>query len=125
MRLLNDAEPGDAILIEQVDRLSRLNEKNWNFLKQLIAEKGLAINNMLLDMLAAISRKDYEDRRRRQSEGIEKAKISGKFKGRKSNPERNKKIYELKVERGFSIKETAELVGVSTRTVTRVINNYI
>ncbi len=32
-----------------------------------------AVNAMLLDMLAAVARKDYEDRRRRQFQGIEKA----------------------------------------------------
>lgn len=31
-----------------------------------------AVNGMMLDMLAAIARKDYEDRRRRQKEGVEK-----------------------------------------------------
>ena len=29
-----------------------------------------AINSMMLDMLAAIARKDYEDRRNRQMQGI-------------------------------------------------------
>jgi DNA invertase Pin-like site-specific DNA recombinase len=33
-----------------------------------------AINDMMLDVLAAVARKDYEDRRRRQAQGIEKAK---------------------------------------------------
>lgn len=41
-----------------------------------------AINDMMLDMLAAIARKDYEDRRRRQAEGIAKAKQAGRYKGR-------------------------------------------
>lgn len=34
---------------------------------------------MMLDMLAAVARKDYKDRRRRQAEGIEKAKKIGKY----------------------------------------------
>ena len=33
-----------------------------------------ALNAMMLDMLAAIARKDYDDRRRRQMQGIAKAK---------------------------------------------------
>jgi DNA invertase Pin-like site-specific DNA recombinase len=41
-----------------------------------------AMNSMMLDMLAAISRKDYEDRRRRQMQGIEKAKNEKKYRGR-------------------------------------------
>ena len=120
MRLLNDASPGDAILIEQVDRLSRLDDTGWAKLKPLIQEKHLnvisldlptshaalqnvinddftasmlkAINNMMLDMLAAIARKDYQDRKRRQAEGIIKAKQQGKFKGRQANLELHKNI---------------------------------
>ena len=39
-----------------------------------------AINGMLLDMLAAIARKDYEDHQReRQAQGIEKAKSAQKY----------------------------------------------
>lgn len=38
-----------------------------------------AINAMLLDMLAAIARKYYEDRRYRQMQGIAKAKVEGKY----------------------------------------------
>ena len=41
-----------------------------------------AINAMLLDMLAAVARKDYEDRRRRQAQGIAKAKLDGAYRGR-------------------------------------------
>ncbi len=105
IRLLGDAEPGDVILIEQVDRLTRLDDAGWETLRKQITDKQLAIvsldlptshlalsstvsddftrsmlkavNGMLLDMLAAIARKDYEDRRRRQSEGISKAKAEG------------------------------------------------
>jgi DNA invertase Pin-like site-specific DNA recombinase len=36
-----------------------------------------AVNGMLLDMLAAIARKDYEDRRRRQMQGQAKARAEG------------------------------------------------
>ncbi|BCH12068.1 hypothetical protein MesoLj131c_63260 [Mesorhizobium sp. 131-3-5] len=48
-----------------------------------------AINGMLLDMLAAIARKDYDDRRRRQALGIAKAKAEGRMKGRPEDAERN------------------------------------
>jgi DNA invertase Pin-like site-specific DNA recombinase len=111
-RLLDVAQEGDVLLIEQVDRISRLNSKDWESLKSTISEKGIiivaldlptshqfvqiardeftrrmlaAVNAMLLDMLAATARKDYEDRRRRQSEGIEKAKAEGKYRGRQIN----------------------------------------
>ena len=35
---------------------------------------------MMLDMLAAVARKDYEDRRRRQAQGILKAEAQGKYR---------------------------------------------
>ncbi|ENE2786680.1 recombinase family protein [Yersinia massiliensis] len=150
IRLLDDAAPGDIILIEQVDRLSRLDDEGWHKLKLLILEKNLivvsldlptshtvfsvnasdkftknmltAINGMMLDMLAAIARKDYEDRRRRQEEGIIKAKAAGKFKGRQADRLLHEKIIELRIKNGQSIRDTARLTGVSERTVIRIVN---
>jgi DNA invertase Pin-like site-specific DNA recombinase len=51
-----------------------------------------AINGMMLDMLAAVARKDYEDRRRRQTEGQAKAKAAGAYKGRPEDKSRNDAI---------------------------------
>ncbi len=79
-----------------------------------------AINNMMMDMLAAISRKDYQDRRRRQAEGIQKAKAEGKFRGRQPDLELHDKIYQLRVINKLSINDTAKLSNVSPRTVIRV-----
>ena len=152
MRLLQDAEKGDAILIEQVDRLSRLNDEDWETLKELINKKQLkvisldlptshavlmkhqsddftsamfrAINNMMLDMLAAIARKDYQDRRRRQAQGIDKAQEEGKFKGRRPDLDMHEKIIQLRVHNELSINSTAKLVGVSARTVIRIVKQY-
>ena len=146
LRLLDDAAPGDIILIEQVDRLSRLDEEGWQKLKHLIQEKHLvvdlptshmalathagddftlamlkAINGMMLDMLAAIARKDYQDRRRRQEEGIAKAKVAGKFRGRQADHQLHEKIIELRVKNRQSIRDTARLCGVSERTVIRIV----
>ena len=57
-----------------------------------------AINGMLLDMLAAVARKDYDDRRKRQAQGIAKMKANGgvgkkgKSTGRPEDTERNARI---------------------------------
>ncbi|WP_038876171.1 recombinase family protein [Vibrio jasicida] len=148
LRLLDDTAIGDAIIIEQIDRLSRLDEKSWFTLKEMLNKKELkvisldlptshialstqvtdeftssmlkAINNMMMDMLAAIARKDYQDRRRRQAEGIKKAKEEGKYRGRQPNLELHKKIYQLRVVNKLSIHDTAKLANVSPRTVIRV-----
>ena len=50
-----------------------------------------AINGMLLAMLAAVARKDYEDRRR-QAQGTARAKAEGKYKGRPADSGRNDSI---------------------------------
>ncbi|MCU6275484.1 recombinase family protein [Morganella morganii] len=149
LRLLDDAAPGDIILIEQVDRLSRMDEDGWQKLKHLISEKNLvvvsldlptshmaltshagdeftramlkAVNGMMLDMLAAIARKDYEDRRRRQKEGIAKAKVAGKYRGRQADEQLHQKIIELRVKNKQSIRDTARLCDVSERTVIRIV----
>ena len=115
-RLLADACEGDILLVEQVDRLSRLTEADRTKLKAKLAAKRIrvfaldlptswlmatskrddftgrmfaAINAMLLDMLAAVARKDYDDRRRRQAQGQAKAKAAGLYRGRVENTERN------------------------------------
>ena len=46
---------------------------------------------MLLDMLVAVARKDYEDRRR-QKQGQAKARAAGKYVGRPENSKRTAKI---------------------------------
>jgi len=76
---------------------------------------------MMLDMLAAIARQDYQDRRRRQEEGIVKAKDAGKFRGRQADLQLHEKIVELRVQNGQSIRDTARLCGVSERTVIRIV----
>ncbi|MBE4071340.1 recombinase family protein, partial [Vibrio parahaemolyticus] len=43
LRLLDDAAVGDAILIEQIDRLSRLDEKSWFTLKEMLSKKALKV----------------------------------------------------------------------------------
>ncbi|HBM3279836.1 TPA: recombinase family protein [Klebsiella oxytoca] len=151
IRLLGDAEPGDVILIEQVDRLTRLDDAGWETLRKQITDKQLAIvsldlptshlalsstvsddftrsmlkalNGMMLDMLAAIARKDYEDRRRRQSEGIIKAKAEGKYRGRVADVQKHELIRTLRLANGKSLRETARLAGVSKMTVIRVCSS--
>ena len=144
-RLLEVAMSGDIILVEQVDRISRLNASDWEELKHKINHKGLkvvsldlptshqfmssgdaftermlaALNNMMLDMLAAVARKDYEDRRRRQAQGVQKAKLEGKYKGRPKDKELHKKIEGLlRDNKSYSYIES--LIGCSRHTISKV-----
>lgn len=133
-RLLSDAREGDVILLEAVDRISRLNEADWQRLKTILAEKNLkivsadlptswpmveaaadditsrvfaAINAMMIDMMAAFARKDYEDRRRRQAEGQEKAKRDGKYLGRPADKALHARISAL-LQAGLSFSQIQE-----------------
>lgn len=143
--LITDASNGDILLIEQVDRLSRLNESDWNALKVALSEKQIkvvaldlptswimaaptdeftsrmfsAINGMMLDMLAAISRKDYTTRRDRAAQGIAKAKNEGKYKGRVEDTERNLQIQKQLKSGISSWNEIQALFGCSRGTVAK------
>ncbi len=148
LRLINEAHSGDVLLVEQVDRLSRLNAQDWETLKQKLSEKRIrvvaldlptswmgartnldettqalldAVNRMLLDMLAAVARKDYTDRRRRQAQGIEKAKTEGLYKGRKADAKRHAAIAEM-LSKGMSWSAVVAATGASRSTIKRVVD---
>ncbi len=144
-RLLEIAQPDDIILVEQIDRISRLNDKDWNKLKAIIKIKELrvvsldlptshqlmkysdeftnrmlsAINDLMLDLLAAVARKDYQDRRRRQKEGIVKALSNGLYKGRRENTELSEKIGML-LRDGKSYSMIVHLLGCSRGKIATV-----
>jgi DNA invertase Pin-like site-specific DNA recombinase len=145
-RLLSDSHPGDILLVEQVDRLSRLNAADWDRLKvelkarqvrvvaldlptswamatgkvdDFTARMFAAINDMMLDMLAAVARKDYEDRRRRQMQGQAKAKAEGKYVGRPENKRRNARIAAM-LAAGTSYSAVQEATGCSRATVAKI-----
>src|SRR5690606_12423760 len=95
-KLLNDAQQGDILLVESVDRLSRLSQDDFSILKQRIKEKGLrlvvadlptthaqqqgmtgeilkVINDMLIDLLATMAKLDNDKRRERIKQGLERS----------------------------------------------------
>lgn len=143
-RLLDNTHPGDVLLLEQVDRLSRLNANDWQRLRSIIAAKGVkivaldlptshafmqvadeftarmmeAVNGMMLDMLAAVARKDYEDRRRRQFEGQAKAKAEGKYKGRQLDEKKQSVIISL-LKDGKSYSQIETAIGASRATIAK------
>lgn len=144
-RLLQDAHEGDVCLIEQVDRLARLTESDWRKLRAEIEGKGVrivaldlptswsmattsdeftqrmltAVNGMLLDMLAAVARKDYDDRRRRQAQGQERAKAEGKYRGRPEDTRRNASIAAMLV-KGLSWSQIQDATGCSRATIAKI-----
>ena len=145
-RLLADAHPGDILLVEQVDRLSRLKAEDWERLKAELTARRMrvvaldlptswmmatnaadeftgrmfeAINGMMLDMLAAVARKDYDDRRRRQAQGQAKAKAEGRYKGRPEDAGRNDGIARL-LDAGQSWGSIQRATGCSRATIAKI-----
>jgi DNA invertase Pin-like site-specific DNA recombinase len=144
-RLLADAEPGDVLLVEQVDRLSRLTQGDWQRLRTELTARSVrvvaldlptswmmattnadeftsrmfeAINGMMLDMLAAVARKDYDDRRKRQAQGQAKAKAEGIYKGRPEDVERNAGIASM-LEAGVSWNAIQAATNCSRATIAK------
>ena len=65
------------------------------------------------------ARKDYDDRRRRQVEGIKKAKAEGRYRGRKEDVERNAAIVKM-LESGQSWSSIVKATGASRSTLSRL-----
>ncbi|MFT5297736.1 MAG: DNA invertase Pin-like site-specific DNA recombinase, partial [Colwellia sp.] len=78
-----------------------------------------AINDLMLDMLAAIARKDYEDRRRRQKEGILKARSEGRYRGRPIDIELQQKVEGMLSDKK-SYDYIQHILGCSRSTISKV-----
>ena len=143
-KLLSESEHGDILLVESVDRLSRLTQHDFEILKQRIKDKGLrlivqdlptthavinatdeitgavlsVVNNMLIDLLATMARLDNEKRRERIKQGLERAGY--KPTGKKSDTAKHARIKELNA-KGLTKEEIAKAVNCGVATVYRVL----
>ena len=145
-QLLADAEDGDTLLVESVDRLSRLKQEEFEVLKGRIKEKGLKlvvadlptthvllntddtitssilniVNNLFIDLLATMARSDNDKRRERIKQGLERSGY--KPTGKKADTDKHNRIIELN-NKGLTKKEIAKAVGCGVATVYRVLKN--
>lgn len=143
--MLDDCTNGDIILLESIDRLTRLNAKDWGKLKQRLQALNLglvvldiptthsiisteqdeiqqriahALNDMFIELFATFARKDYEQRRERQQQGIDKAKAQGKYKGKQANIKRYQSIIKL-LNAQHSQREIMAVLKCSAHTIAR------
>ena len=145
-RLLDKAENGDTLLVESVDRLSRLKQDEFEVLKGRIKEKGLKlvvadlptthvllntddtitssilnlVNNLLIDLLATMARLDNEKRIERIKQGLERSGY--KPSGKKADTAKHDRIRELS-NKGLTKEEIAKAVECGVATVYRVLKN--
>ena len=140
-KLLNDSKQGDILLVESVDRLSRLEQSDFEILKQQIKGKGLrlvvadlptthvinsgmtgeilnVINSMLIDLLATMAKLDNDKRRERIKQGLQRSGY--KPTGKKANTAKHDRIKQLLDAGNMTKEEIAKAVGVGVATVYRV-----
>ena len=110
LRMIGDLQPGEVVIAEKIDRISRLPLPEAERLVASIQAKGArlavpgvvdlsdlaaeaqgvakivleAVQIMLFRLALQMARDDYEDRRERQRQGIELARQAGRYKGRRA-----------------------------------------
>lgn len=146
-RLLKDAETGkiNEVEVHSIDRLGRdainvlqtikkftelgVNVKSKKEGLNTLLENGEQnpVAKLLVSVLSTLAEIDYNNRREAQREGIERAKVEGKYKGRGNGTglsdidmiDKHSDIVE-ELNRGESIRRTARLTEKSKSTVQRV-----
>ena len=139
--LLRESQNGDILLVESVDRLSRLDQSDFEILKQQIKAKGLrlivadlpttyaqnsgmtgeilnVINSMLIDLLATMAKLDNDKRRERIKQGLERSGYVPS--GKKANIAKHERIKQLLDTGHMTKEEIAKAVDVGIATVYRV-----
>lgn len=140
--LLSESQNGDILLVESVDRLSRLDQSDFEILKQQIKAKGLhlivadlptthaqqsgmtgdilnVINGMLIDLLATMAKLDNDKRRERIKQGLQRSGY--KPTGKKADTAKHKQILELSAHGNLTKDQIAKLADVGVATVYRVL----
>lgn len=145
LRMIADLQPGEVVVAEKIDRISRLPLPEAERLVASIRAKGArlavpgvvdftdfakatdavtrivleSVQELLLKLALQMARDDYETRRERQRQGVQLAKSAHKYAGRIPDTATHERIVALR-RTGLTIKRTAELAGCSTSQVKRV-----
>jgi DNA invertase Pin-like site-specific DNA recombinase len=145
LRMIADLQPGEVVVAEKIDRISRLPLVEAEQLVASIRAKGarlvvpglvdlsdlageadgvakivlVSVQELLLKLALQMARDDYEMRRERQRQGVQLAKAAGKYTGRKADTATHRRIVALR-RAGQTIERTAELAGCSISQVKRI-----
>lgn len=126
---------GDTLVVTKLDRLARSVRHLGEIVEELegksvglrILDLGLDTSNatgkLMLNVLGSVAQFEREMMLERQREGIAKAKALGKYKGRA--PKARQKASEMQelLAQGVSKREIAKQLGLSERSVYRVLGN--
>ena len=143
-KLIYESNNGDILLVESVDRLSRMKQDDFEKLKVILKDKGLRlvvadlpttqieikdgddttgsvlelINKLLIDLLATMARLDNEKRKERIKQGL--ARSGYKPTGKKADTAKHERIKAMLATGAMTKEEVAKAVGVGIATVYRV-----
>lgn len=143
-RMIADLQPGEVVIAEKIDRISRLPFADAEALVESIKAKGAklaipgivdlselvaesdgvakivlaSVQEMLLKIALQMARDDWETRRVRQRQGIDIAKAQGLYAGRKADTQTHERILALREYN--TIFRTAQLAGCSVAQVKRI-----
>ncbi len=132
-RLMARAKAGDTIVVARIDRLAR-NTKHFLHITQDLNRKGVCLKvlgiqldtatehgQLMLSMLGAVADFERSVLLERQKEGIEKAKLAGKFKGRKATARaKADKVMKL-LEKGLTRQQVADKLKIGVASVYRIL----
>ncbi len=145
LRMIADLQAGEVVIAENIDRISRLPLAEAEKLVASIRSKGArlsvpglvdlsdlaaesdgvtkivieSVQELLLRLALQMAREDYEVRKERQRQGVQRAKQQGKYQGRKANTDIHRQIVALR-QSATTIARTAEITGCSVSQVKRV-----
>lgn len=145
LRMIADLQPGEVVIAEKIDRISRLPLPEAEKLVASIRNKGAklaipgvidlsdiatssdgvtkivleSVQELLLKLALQMARDDYETRRERQRQGVDLAKRAGKYAGRKADVLTHQRIITLRAA-GHTLAKTAALAGCSISQVKRI-----
>jgi len=128
------AREGDTLVVTKLDRLARSVTHMGEIIERLKAkgvalrilnlgiDTGTATGELMLNVLASVAQFERSMMLERQREGVLKAKAEGKYRGRAPTARRQKEQIEALASEGLSKVAIAARLGISERSVFRVLS---
>lgn len=129
------ARDGDIVVVTKLDRLARSVRNLGEIVEELegkgvglrVLDLGLDTSNatgkLMLNVLGAVAQFEREMMLERQREGIAKAKAEGKYRGRQPKARQMAPEVRKLVSAGESKRQVAKKLGISERSVYRVLSS--
>lgn len=135
--MIEYAREGDSVVVYSIDRLAR-DLRDLQELIQTLNDKGVTVSflterltfsanaddafaKLQLQMMGAFAEFERNIIKKRQAEGIAKAKAKGVYTGGKKRIDRDR-VFQLRAE-GNTTYKIAEEMGISRMSVHRILNN--